>query len=441
MGYRALRVVVAGEYCVIALCTASSLRLLAAGNLSSMDRCPPEIHERIFSYACRSDPTTGCSLSLISHYIREVSAPYHWQSIALAGFQRVVQLASQIRHIKGKKPIYHLFLCDRPPSSQHCVLHPDDYSAYDSDFLPALCTVLAYACATLETLSFFSDASFFQGAIAVRHLCSFPYPHLKELTLRACCTPRQLAGSQPRDMLLCQTPVLEKLHLALPYHGFSNDNLQATHNLVQSISPDVTHLRFTLLDKWGNRRVVEVIHAELAASGIVAPVLDLPSSQLPGGASTAVAFPVTWDRLLPPNLSFFAMQPSPNDAFYCSCCMDLRGDMDVIRILERMSEKADHTRFGYMRRRSVSPRSCSSNPIEVAGYGYVEAKQDWMERIYEGDGCWKQKEVPDLDVDLTVDQRPQRPPSVDTTRKSASRASRLFRLANAVRRLRTLWQT
>lgn len=400
-----------------------------------MDRCPPEIHARIFQYACTEDGTTGCSLSLVSRYIRQVSYPYQWQSISLAGFKRVVQLANEMQQNAHKRPVYNLFLCDRYSPPPNCFPHPDDQTAYDLELLPALSTILEYASKTLETLSFFSDACFYNGAIAARHLLSFPYPRLRELTLRACCTPRQLTGPRQGDMLPCQTPQLERLHLALPYHGLSSDNLQATHNLVHSISPRISHLRLTMLDKWGSRRVVEVVHAELAAAGIVAPVLDLPPPDW-DSPSTAVAQPVTWNQLLPAGLQFFAIQPSPTSTFYCSCCMDLRGDVDVMRILERMSIVANKDRFAYMDRRPITVRRCRTDPMEVAGYGYIEARYDWVERIQEGDGCWKQKDIIESDADSTVEGRRTRAPSIIFVPKV--RNSRISKLRNAVRRLK-LW--
>lgn len=403
--------------------------------ICSMERCPPEIHVRIFSYACTDDGTTGCALSLVSHYFREVSYPCQWQCISLAGFKRVVRLARETQVIRRRKPVYHLFLSDRYSPPPNCYPHPEDHTAYELELLPALCTIMEYASDSLETLSFFSDACFYDGASAVRHLLSFPYPRLKELTLRACCTPRQLAGPLPGDSLPCQTPSLERLHLALPYHGFSSDNLQATHNLVQSISPSVSHLRFTMLDKWGSRRVVEVVHAELAAAGIVTPVLHLPPSDW-DSPSTTVAHAVTWERLLPHGLQFFAIQPSPTSTFYCSCCMDLRGDVDVMRILERISEVADIQRFAYMDRRPIRVRKCRTDPMEVAGYGYAEAKYDWGSRIQGQDGCWRQKDAPDADVESMVEKRCHSPAALVFVPKR--RTSRISKLRNVVRRFK-MW--
>ncbi|KIP10196.1 hypothetical protein PHLGIDRAFT_101534 [Phlebiopsis gigantea 11061_1 CR5-6] len=393
-----------------------------------MDRCPPEIHARIFAYACTDDGTTGCSLARVSRYIREVSLPYQWQCIALAGFKRVVQLAREIEKSRIRRPVFHIFLCDRHSPPPNCYPHTEDRTAYELELLPALSIILGYVSESLETLSLFSDACFYDGAIAVRHVLSFPYPHLKELTIRACCTPRQLAGFRPGDSLPCETPNLERLHLALPYHGFSSDNLQATHNLIQSISSEVSHLRFTMLDKWGSRRVVEVVHAELAASRILTPVLDLPPLdwECP---STATACPVTWDRLLPDGLRFFAIQPSPTSTFYCSCCMDLRGDVDVIRILERMSVVADKDRFAYMDRRPIRARKCRMDPLEVAGYGFVEAKNDWQTRVKNGGGCWKQKDAPDSDMESS-EEEPTGSPTLPllSSRPQVSRMSKLRRV-------------
>lgn len=366
-----------------------------------MDSCPPEIHARIFSYACTDDGVTGCSLSRVSKYVRQVSSPYIWQSIALTAYTRVVRFSNLLGRTSAQRAIHHLFICDRhisPLDSSY-----DDHSVtYDNVFVPALVAVLEYASHTLVTLSYFSDACFVEGAAGVRRCLAVPYPRLKDMTLRACCTPSQLAGTQRGDSIVCDTPNLTHLHLALPYHGFSSDNLQATHNLVQSINRVITHLRFTMLDKWGSKRVVEVMHAELAQAGIVSAVLDLPPSDW-DSPRTAKAKPVTWDRLLPASLDLFAIQPSPTSTFYCSCCMDLRGDVDVIRVLEQIARTADQDRFVYMDRRPIRVRRCRTDPMEVAGYGYAEAKQDWLERLGQGDGCWKPKEDMDWGIDSCDD--------------------------------------
>ncbi|KAI0345954.1 hypothetical protein BDW22DRAFT_1370326 [Trametopsis cervina] len=400
-----------------------------------MDKCPPEIHARIFSYACTDDGTTGCHLSLVSRYIHQVSSPYRWQCLALAGFKHVAQFADVLEGVKQKRPIYHLFLSDRRPYVIDTQTNFDHFMEYDTKFVPAMMQILRLAGPTLQTLSLFSEACFVDGAMAVKHCLSIPYPQLKELTLRACCTPSQLTGTFRGDTIPCNTPELTLLHLALPYHGFSSDNLQATHNLVQSISPNVEQLRFTMLDKWGNRRVVEVIHSELADSGIVSDVLDLPPSDW-DSPRIATAHPVTWDRLLPENLKLFAIQPSPTSTFYCSCCMDLRGDVDVMRILERMSDLADKERFLYMDRRPIRVRKCRTDPLEVAGYGHQEARSDWMERIDEGNGCWKQRDDLDCDANSQDGRTQLRSPPAFLLVPKRKKMRRVTRLKNMFKKLK-----
>ncbi|KAI0802013.1 hypothetical protein BC629DRAFT_160810 [Irpex lacteus] len=392
-----------------------------------MDKCPPEIHARIVSYACTDAGYTGCALSLVSHYFSQVSSPYRWQCIALPGYDQIICFANILARSKTRRPIHHLFLSDR--RSELVLSSTDDY---ETKFLSIFASVLQYAAPTLRSLSFFSDASFYYGAQSVSQCLSTPYPFLQELTIRACCTSSRLVGNQSGDTLPCNMPDLTHLHLALPYHGLSRDGLQATHNLVRSISSAISHLRFTMLDKWGSRRVIEVIHSELSESGIVPAVLDLPPSDW-DSPRTATASPVNWDRLLPDNLKLFAIQPSPTSTFYCSCCMDLRGDVDVMRILERMSDLADKERFVYMERRPIRVRKCRTDPMEVAGYGLIEARGDWLERIHGGGGCWRQKDDEDIDsMNAAVARAPS--PDVLALRPNRKPGRRMTKLKNAFRK-------
>ncbi|KAI0087773.1 hypothetical protein BDY19DRAFT_222670 [Irpex rosettiformis] len=334
-----------------------------------MDKCPPEVHWRIISYACTDDGYTGCSLSLVSRYIHQVSSPYRWQCVSLPGYDSVISFSRKLEKVHTRRPIRHLFLSDREFE------------------IPSRLT---------ETLSFFSASVYDHGARSVSLCLSASFPLLQELTIRARCTTVHLAGDSPGDTIPCNMPNLTHLHLALPFLGFSRGVLQATHNLVWSISTDITHLRLTMLDKWGSRRVVEVIHSELSQSGIVPDAFDLPPSEW-DSPRVATASPITWDRLLPDNFQLFAIQPSPTSTFYCTCCMDLRGDVDVMRILDGMSSLADKERFVCMARRPIQMRKCRTDPMEVAGYGLVEAQSDWMERVQGDGGCWREKDDDDVD--------------------------------------------
>ncbi|KAJ3558007.1 hypothetical protein NM688_g1168 [Phlebia brevispora] len=467
-----------------------------------METLPPEIHALIFSYAC-TFPATSVSLSLVSKYFREASEPYRWYCVSLNGYEQVVkfartlqrQLQAKVNGAKGKCtiagrkhnashrseatdkriwPIYHLFVGDR--DGHRYINCPSDcdpshfslqYASRYSQFPPALREILAYAAPSLVTLSFFSDSHSFEESVSsVMVVLSLAYPRLRELTLRAGCTPSQVMG--PAELQTrhdCRMPMLGRLHLALPYHGFENGNLDATHRLVQTIAPRaftaaqrdnssdadggadlsnsaLSYLRFTMLDKWGSKRVVEVIHAELAESHIVSPSLALPAPPSDWDIPlTASASRVTWPRLVPPTISLFAIQPSPTSTFYCSCCMDLRGDVDVMRILERMAEVADKQRFLYLDRRSIKIRKCRTDPMEVAGYGFAEAKMDWLERMQGEEGCWHAREGVESedDSESSFHRSPIASPITVGKSRSARRARAMMsRVGDAFKKLK-LW--
>jgi len=62
-----------------------------------MQKCPPEIHAYIFELACSDGGAAGIALSAVSHYVRAMSAPYQWHTLAIAGTARTVRFAERIR--------------------------------------------------------------------------------------------------------------------------------------------------------------------------------------------------------------------------------------------------------------------------------------------------------------------------------------------------------
>ncbi|KAJ3488432.1 hypothetical protein NLI96_g2842 [Meripilus lineatus] len=370
-----------------------------------METLPPELHVRIFAYACMDDGAIGRSLSSVSRYIREVSSPFQWQSVSLVGHENMLTFAGLVRQTRTKRPIYHLFLSDgTPPFPRPDHVYGDSKHFHQSvELRDALRSILAFAAPTLDTLTFYSVATFLGGGASIAYLLSISYPRLTELTIRGRCTPVQLTSlSQSLGTFPHEMPSLRRLHLAIPCHGFAYGNLQEIHSFIRCVAPNVTHFRLSMLDMWGSKRVAEVLHAELAASGIVKPMLELPC--LPGETSAiAIAQEVAWDVLLPKSLQLFVIQPSPTKNFYCSCCMEFRGDVDVMRVFEKLSEEADESRFLLFNRGSTA----------CMGYGSNEAKQDWLDRMDDGTGCWKQRDeaIQEPDDDRLFSRSiPQSPP-------------------------------
>ncbi|CCM04930.1 uncharacterized protein FIBRA_07127 [Fibroporia radiculosa] len=436
-----------------------------------MDRCPPEIHALIFSFACSDDGTTGRSLALVSRYIHTVSAPFHWQSLAISGLdqargftallratkagaarprRRSRALQAPVRQRQRPRPIHHLFLSTRRAADA-----ADGWPAVQLEDWP-MCQaeILAYASPTLETLAFVAFDPFLNSATCIRVLLAVPLPRLVELTIRGRCTPSQvsLTLSDEAVDVASETavdavdgvadageghsglrPCLRRLHLACAYHGFAYGT-KSTHDLIHTLSPRLTHLRLSMLDMWGSRRVTEILHAECAERGIVSRVLDLPAlpgdegTELPSGRS--IAGEVAWLRVVPASVQRFVIAPPPTGVsdFYCSCCMDVRGDADVMRVFEAMAGTADE-RFAYVRVR------------EKMGYGYADAKADWLERVAGGEGCWREREGSEGEDARwpNGDETDAREEETQTEGSAMQDNGRKGRIWNKVKRLR-LWR-
>ena len=69
-----------------------------------MQKCPPEIHAYIFELACTDGGAAGIALSTVSHYVRAMSAPYQWQTLAVAGTAQTVCLAERILSLSSSSP-------------------------------------------------------------------------------------------------------------------------------------------------------------------------------------------------------------------------------------------------------------------------------------------------------------------------------------------------
>jgi hypothetical protein len=67
-----------------------------------MESILPEILALIFSYACTDDGYIGCSLSLVSRYINDVSKPYKLQSVTVRGIWQVLGFACSLRKGRGE---------------------------------------------------------------------------------------------------------------------------------------------------------------------------------------------------------------------------------------------------------------------------------------------------------------------------------------------------
>lgn len=81
----------------------------------SIFQFPAEIWHHILASACTDGGSTGCALSLVSHYIRECSKPFKLHSVALHGTRQTLAFVAVFVHTPTSMyPIKHLFISNIP---------------------------------------------------------------------------------------------------------------------------------------------------------------------------------------------------------------------------------------------------------------------------------------------------------------------------------------
>jgi hypothetical protein len=75
---------------------------------SNIFQVPVEIWHLIFSLACTDDGSTGRSLSLVSTYFRDISAPFKYQSIAITDWSQIIAFSQFFCKLPAsqKKTVY-----------------------------------------------------------------------------------------------------------------------------------------------------------------------------------------------------------------------------------------------------------------------------------------------------------------------------------------------
>ncbi|KAI0333693.1 hypothetical protein GY45DRAFT_1244036 [Cubamyces sp. BRFM 1775] len=444
-----------------------------------MEACPIELQLLIFSFACTDDGSTGRSLSLVSRAFYELSYPYQWNSLAIRGYPQAVAFAKLLYSLQPTafspprvpRAIHNLFVSTRTEHAAHDNIIGEPPDAW----VGVLCSILRYAAPTLQTLSIVCFESTRDCAAILSHALRVRYPALTELTIRGRCMVRRFprptpieevgssdsvtvddrrqsdklgeakeGGDKPRTWQ--PIPTLRRLHIACTFQGMTLGT-HAEHTFISELAPELTHLRLSVLDLWGSRRIAEILHAECAENGMADPLLEVfpvntlahlthPLQPIGNGANAAaagdpdvrVAKRVTWDRVLPSTnqLELFAFQPPPTESldFYCSCCMDVRGDRDVMRVFEALARGSDG--------RFLLVPCCTRE-----GYGFSEALADWLGRMGGSQGCWgadRQDSEPPVAVDAA------RTPPHGEEALDVARARRKQRRASSLQSIKSALQ-
>jgi hypothetical protein len=188
-----------------------------------MQKCPPEIHAYIFELACTDGGAAGIALSAVSHYVRAISAPYQWYTLAVAGTAQTVRLVERIRSssapqqerqpgtadsAKGKgwanlsgPPITHLFVSNRTASQANELRYTKMIATgdlterhqveatFDTEadaWARAVRALFGYAAPTLRTLAMMCYDIHVSpnGRLFFSDLKRYRFPHLEELSIR-----------------------------------------------------------------------------------------------------------------------------------------------------------------------------------------------------------------------------------------------------------------
>ncbi|KAF7981944.1 hypothetical protein HWV62_30729 [Athelia sp. TMB] len=356
-----------------------------------MDIAPPEIWTTISAYACTDAGSTGRSLSLVSKFIRDVSAPFKLQSMSIHGRQQAVAFQDLLlRTPPHLRRVRYLYLS----STLHCpspmgVADSDSEEASDSfeavmalrqprkrktwyailkerqkevqqqqQIVIALNRVLQTTAEWVEVL-YLDDHDPF-------HVSDSPliiFPRLEELASSSFPihdSPDD--GNGPRALAVC--PKLRRWHLmSLPimqFRGREGDILST----IAAIAPSITHLFFSdfqqeILFPSDLKFALDVIEPQQSSFRTVLTYtsgLNQPTSyigRLPKSIENVYVKPA------PP--------PSPGRCGYSYMCYEsLKGDLEALSRTDSrivlLPSYVDHR------------ARCT-----VSG---------WEERIDGGDGCW-----------------------------------------------------
>ncbi|KAF8260324.1 hypothetical protein EI94DRAFT_1748945 [Lactarius quietus] len=418
-----------------------------------MEKCPTEIHAYIFELACTDGGAAGIALSAVSRYVRAISAPYQWYTLAVAGTTQTVRLAERIRSLsqahssssadsekgKGKggrglggPEITHLFVSNRCASRARELRYQEmgatrdmaerrrieaEFNAEADAWARAVRVLFAYAAPTLRTLAMMCYDIHVSpnGRLFFSDLKRYRFPRLAELSIRggfdtrlrdhdsaqhveARMQVREPAsedededggGSSAKRDEQPTLPALRRLHLASPI------SFDLFLQRLRPLAPGLTHVRLSELLAF-DYDMARALHSELAERGIVPA--RLPRLRERQWSAEPRAVPVDWDRFLPPPgaLQRLVVQPAqlpPAPEELCGCCSGYYRVDDMTRLLREMAREAlvlpDEEAPVYV----FLPPGPRHN-----AYGFREGYRDWLGRAVGERGCWKEQGEVDIDA-------------------------------------------
>jgi len=334
-----------------------------------MDRCPIEVWNHIFTFACTDNGFTGRSLSLVSRYIHDTSKSVKLQSLSVTKPQQIHGLARLIANTPPKyRRVGHLFIAS-----------PND----DGDVLAAFLSIIRALAPTITTLHV--HFPFYRRSLFVPGTATFP--SLVELTLYGPYTDHDnpLPTTSVEDIMTSRCPgypppltdhdnpstttseedtitspslsgyppplpSLRRLHLANLHY-----NPTKCFRHITCVAPSLTHLRIPY----------QISMANSLLTGLGARALSHPTSSSNSYGVTVGTLPSTIEMVL--------IDPGrPHTCFGPFGCG--RGKRRRYADLQNFKKVIKEDKRIYMLAEQLN--------------GMEEAEQYWLDRIEGGEGSW-----------------------------------------------------
>ena len=307
-----------------------------------LERCPPEVLEKIFTFVddyANDGGRTARTLSLVSRYVNNSSACVRYRSVTVVGWARMRRFAEVFQaKPSGTIPVIHLFMSDHSFGEKGTTWRSrmlDDGADLAAHLAQPQMTdmiklILRTVAPSLQVLVLSLDCP-----VDFTFL-PFALPVVEDLTLL-------LTHSRPLERIIDPIPSLRRLHIGRLWPGIPVD-------LIPQLAPNLTHLRFS-----GMVYLDAFLRNELEATMTPHASKALPSATM-----------FIYVQLRGHRHKLRAMK----EVKRCRKLIERGGVDRMVTLLEHPQGRSDDRRQGY------------DQP-----HGF----KDWLDLVDGGQGCWGAK--------------------------------------------------
>lgn len=343
----------------------------------SFNDLPFELHYKICEIAQLEGRT---NLILVNRYFYDLALPILYRTVFLPTRRQVISFQYTLfRRPELASHVRHILMCDRNRDDLHVVL--PDFIVYwpqthserllrrqrirewlverDKElasFRAALRHILALLSNQLLSLTLLH----YEHSIrTLKDLLTFDYPTLEELTIR---------GDYPPLPPNLNLPSLKRLHLA----AGDMPNPWASFSALSEGCPNLTHLRITepLSCILSGSVLAQAFETAFGLAKYDAEAIAMPSERRNDGT-----FSLPPPPQLPSSLQELRLQPYPPELSAMGTPYP-----DHTEMIDRLRSLEETTKVFKL----VAP----NNENYTLPYSFEIARNDWIDRMSGGDGCW-----------------------------------------------------